>query len=80
MKIQQPEVLTEDKDCEIWSISNVAEKLGHNVTTIRKWCRDKKPPCHLARKVGEQWIIPLEIEVKKNSLYILNSNLNEGEK
>lgn len=41
-----------------YTAQQAAGKLGVAVTTVTRWCKDNRNPCHKAKKIGGTWRIP----------------------
>ena len=50
---------------EYESASRTAERLGVNVRTVQKWCKENK--LKGAKKVGRDWLIPVDVHSTENS-------------
>lgn len=42
-----------------WTVENIALKYGKSNETVRRWCREKRPPCQNAYPLpGNHWRVP----------------------
>lgn len=40
------------------SLKEAAKIFHKDVSTLRRKCRNKKPPCEAAIKIGSMWVLP----------------------